>query len=71
MSKHLYNSDGLATGLHILVVNIVPVRILFFKGSRPQLTNEEPIDSVRIAAARIHVERAIGRIKKDILDMVK
>ena len=49
-----------------VLLNIPP-----FKGSRPQLTAEETEDTVRIAAVRIHVERAIGRIKNyHILDGV-
>ena len=40
-----------------------------FKGSRDQLTAEEVDETVHIASVRIHVERAIGRIKNyHILD---
>ena len=40
-----------------------------FKGSRAQLTAQEVQETVRIATVRIHVERAIGRIKNyHILD---
>lgn len=34
-----------------------------FKGTRDQLTSEEVEETVHIASVRIHVERAIGRIK--------
>ena len=48
----------------IYIADILPDGVLSnippFKGSRPQLTDE---DTVRIAAIRTHVERAIGRIK--------
>lgn len=47
--------DLLPQGVHL---NIPP-----FKGSRNQLTAEEVQDTVHIASVRIHVERAIGRIK--------
>jgi hypothetical protein len=40
-----------------------------FKGTREQLTASEVEETARIAAVRIHVERAIGRIKNyHILD---
>ena len=40
-----------------------------FKGSRAQLTAEEVTETIHIASVRIHVERAIGRIKNyHILD---
>lgn len=42
-----------------------------FKGTRAQLTAKEVEDTARIASVRIHVERAIGRIKNyHILDGV-
>lgn len=42
-----------------------------FKGKRDQLTAQEVEDTARIASVRIHVERAIGRIKNyHILDGV-
>ena len=44
------------------IADILPDGVLLnippFKGSRPQLTAEETEDTVRIAAVRIHVERA-------------
>ena len=49
-----------------LSLNIPP-----FKGQRDQLTAEEAEETARIAAVRIHVERAIGRVKNyHILDGV-
>ena len=42
-----------------------------FKGTREQLTAKEVEETARIASVRIHVERAIGRIKNyHILDGV-
>ena len=41
-----------------VALNIPP-----FKGLRDQLTAEESEETARIAAVRIHVERAIGRVK--------
>ena len=42
-----------------------------FKGSRSQLTAAVTEETARIAAVRIHVERAIGRVKNyHILDGV-
>ena len=41
-----------------VTLNIPP-----FKGSRAQLTPKESEETARIAAVRIHVERAIGRVK--------
>ena len=34
-----------------------------YKGQRDQLTAEESEETARIASVRIHVERAIGRVK--------
>ena len=49
----------------------VSLNIPPFKGARDQLTAEETEETVRIAAVRIHVERAIGRVKNyHILDGV-
>jgi hypothetical protein len=48
-------NDILPHGVHL---NIPP-----FKGTRDQLTAEEVQETVHIASIRIHVERAIGRIK--------
>ena len=57
-------SDVLPDGV---TLNIPP-----FKGSRSPLTTTETEETARIAAVRIHVERAIGRIKNDhILDGVR
>eukprot|EP00794_Sanderia_malayensis_P004476 gene4476-biopygen3643 len=42
-----------------VTLNIPP-----FKGNRPQLTPKESEETARIAAVRIHVERAIGREKQ-------
>ena len=53
-------------GFDGVTLNIPP-----FKGSRSQLTATETEETARIAAVRIHVERAIGRIKNyHILDGV-
>ena len=41
-----------------LILNIPP-----FKGSRTHLTQAEVLETQKIAAVRIHVERAIGRVK--------
>ncbi len=41
-----------------VTLNIPP-----FKGSRPQLSAQEVKETACIAAARIHVERVIGRVK--------
>ncbi len=49
-----------------VTLNIPP-----FKGHRSQLTPEESEETACIAAVRIHVERAIGRVKNyHILDGV-
>ena len=48
-------SDILPAGI---TLNIPP-----FNGSRTQLTPQEVEDTARIAAVRIHVERAIGGVK--------
>ena len=56
-------SDILPAGM---TLNIPPS-----KGSRTHLTAQEVEDTARIAAVRIHVERAIGRVKNyHILDRV-
>ena len=40
-----------------------------FKGGKDQLNSEETDETAKIAAGRIHVERAVGRIKNyHILD---
>ena len=57
------------------ISNILPdgvtLNIPPFKGSRSQLIAAETEETARIAAVRIHVERAIGRIKNyHILDGV-
>ena len=41
-----------------VTLNIPP-----FKGTRSQLTAEETEETSKIASVRIHVERAIGRVK--------
>ena len=47
----------------------VTLNILPFKGGRGQLNPEETDETARIAALRIHAERAIGWIKNyHILD---
>eukprot|EP00795_Rhopilema_esculentum_P003489 gene3489-1871_t len=49
----------------------VSLNIPPFKGSRSQLTPQEAEETANIAAVRIHVERAIGRVKNyHILDGV-
>ena len=49
-----------------VTLNIPP-----FKGSPEQLTPEEAEETAKIASVRIHVERAIGRVKNyHILDGV-
>ena len=49
------------------IADILPVGVTLnippFKGSRSQLTPAESEETAQIAAVRIHVERAIGRIK--------
>jgi len=55
--------DILPPGVHL---NLPP-----FKGTREQLSAKEVEETARIASVRIHVERAIGRIKNyHILDGV-
>ena len=47
----------------------VTLNISLFKGRRDQLNPEENVEVARIATVRIHVERAISRIKNyHILD---
>ena len=49
----------------------VTLNIPLFKGQHDQLTAEESEETARIASVRIHVERAIGRVKNyHILDGV-
>ena len=46
-----------------------PFKAFPFKGTRKQLTADEVQETIHIASVRIHVERAIGRIKNyHILD---
>ena len=49
------------------IIDILPYGIIFnippFKGEKNQLEQEETDETARIAAVRIHAERAIGRIK--------
>ncbi|XP_065055091.1 uncharacterized protein LOC135683687 [Rhopilema esculentum] len=57
------------------IANILPPGVTLnippFKGSRDQLTPAESEETAKIAAVRIHVERAIGRVKNyHILDGV-
>lgn len=57
------------------IADILPAEVALnippFKGSRKQLSSKEVDDTMNIASVRIHVERAIGRIKNyHILDGV-
>eukprot|EP00794_Sanderia_malayensis_P002548 gene2548-biopygen2091 len=57
------------------IADILPIGVTLnippFKGTRAQLTPKESEETARIAAVRIHVERAIGRVKNfHILDGV-
>ncbi len=57
------------------ITDILPIGVTLnippFKGTRAQLTPQESEETARIAAVRIHVERAIGRVKNfHILDGV-
>ena len=49
------------------VADILPAGVTLnippFKGNRSQLTAQEVEETARIASVRIHVERAIGRVK--------
>ena len=64
MADHGFDiQDILPSGI---TLNIPP-----FKGQRSQLTAKETEETARIASVRIHVERAIGRVKNyRILDGV-
>ena len=49
--------------IHDILPEGVTLNIPPFKGSRSQLTGDETEETARIASVRIHVERAIGRVK--------
>ena len=71
----LEDGDNLMADRGFDISDILPAGVTLsippFKGSRPQLTAQEVEDTARIAAVRIHVERAIGRVKNyHILDGV-
>ena len=65
--EELEPGDNIMTdrGLDIadILPSVVTLNILPFKGGTDQLNPEETDETVRIDAVRIHVERAIGRIK--------
>lgn len=70
---HLERGDNVMADRGFDIQSILPpgvhLNIPPFKGERAQLTAEEVEETVHIAAVRIHVERAIGRIKNyHILD---
>ena len=57
--------------IHDILPSGVTLNIPPFKGTREQLTPEETEETAHIASVRIHVERAIGRVKNyHILDGV-
>lgn len=71
--QHLQPGDNVMADRGFDILDILPpgvgLNIPPFKGSRAQLTAEEVEETVHIASIRIHVERAIGRIKNyHILD---
>ena len=71
----LEDGDNIMADRGFDISNILPpgvsLNIPPFKGTRIQLTAEETEETARIAAVRIHVERAIGRVKNfHILDGV-
>ena len=73
--EHLEDGDNLMADRGFDISDILPAGVTLnippFKGSRPQLTAQEVEDTARIASVRIHVERAIGRVKNfHILDGV-
>lgn len=70
---HLLPGDNVMADRGFDIESILPpgvkLNIPPFKGERAQLSAEEVIETHHIAAVRIHVERAIGRIKNyHILD---
>ena len=71
----LEDGDNLMADRGFDVKNILPPGVTLnippFKGTRAQLTANETEETARIASVRIHVERAIGRVKNyHILDGV-
>ena len=73
--EHLEDGDNLMADRGFDISDILPAGVTLnippFKCSRPQLTAQEVEDTARIASVRIHVERAIGRVKNfHILDGV-
>lgn len=71
--QYLKPGDNVMADRGFEITSILPpgvdLNIPPFKGSRAQLTAEEVTETIHIASVRIHVERAIGRIKNyHILD---
>ena len=71
--QYLKPGDNIMADRGFEITSILPpgvgLNIPPFKGTRAQLTAEEATETVHIASVRIHVERAIGRIKNyHILD---
>jgi len=72
---HLQTGDNIMADRGFDIKDILPhgtgLNIPPFKGTRDQMTAAETEETVNIATVRIHVERAIGRIKNyHILDGV-
>lgn len=65
--QYLKPGDNVVADRGFEITDILPpgvgLNIPPFKGARAQLTAEEVTETVHIASVRIHVERAIGRIK--------
>ena len=65
--EKLDSGDNVMADRGFDIQNILPDGITLnfppFKGSRSQLTGAEKEETERIASVRIHVERAIGRVK--------
>ncbi|XP_068756790.1 uncharacterized protein [Montipora capricornis] len=73
LMQYLKPGDNIMADRGFEITNILPpgvgLNIPPFKGARAQLTAEEVTETVHIASVRIHVERAIGRVKNyHILD---
>jgi hypothetical protein len=71
--QHVEPGDNIMADRGFDICDLLPpgvgLNIPPFKGSRDQLTAAEVRETVHIASVRIHVERAIGRIKNfHILD---
>ena len=73
--KLLEKGDNIMADRGFDIADILPPGVTLnippFKGQRDQLTAEESEETARIASVRIHVERAIGRLKNyDLLNGV-